>query len=123
MPDKEPQEKTQNVKFVKAYQVQDKTGTTYEQDKVYQLPEDSARHYVNRKVAVLVDEEPVEPPQAIRDESKKSEEPKTAADVRKMKRAELDAFAEESGIDLSEYNIEEAKEQLIQELKLDEATE
>jgi hypothetical protein len=124
MPNKETQEeKTQNVKFTEAYRVQDKTGTTYEKDKVYELPESSAKHYVNRKVAVLVDEEPVESPQPIRDESKKSAEGMTAADVRKMLRADLDDLAKEKGIDLGDFNVSDSKDYLIQELGLDEDPE
>lgn len=100
------------IKFEKDYTVQDGSGTVYKKDKTYDLEERSARHFLNRKLAV----------EAEKGESEEDGEEGelTAADIRKMKRAELDDLAAERGVDLADFNVDDSRELLIQEMKLED---
>jgi hypothetical protein len=53
--------KTVKVKFTETYTVKAQGGATYEKGSVHEFREDSARHFINRKVAVLTDAPAVAP--------------------------------------------------------------
>lgn len=66
-------------------------------------------------------EAPKAPETPAKAEVSQEEEQITAAEIRKMKRDELDALAEEYGIDLEGSNVEESKEILVEKLCTEEA--
>lgn len=104
------------IKFEKDYTVQDSSGTVYKKDTVYDLEDASARHFLNRKLATKVEKQ-------TDTEAPEAEPELTAADVRKLKRAELDELAAAKGIDLGDFNVDDSKDYLIQELGLTDEAE
>lgn len=45
------------IKFLKTVVVEDRSGQTFEEGQVYDLPELSAQHWLKRGIAVLIDRE------------------------------------------------------------------
>lgn len=105
------------IKFLKNYTVQDAAGTEYQKDKTYDLDDRSAKHFLNRRLAEEVqsdkDKKAESQPQPV-----DAEPELTAAEVRKMKRAELDELAATKEIDLGNFNVDDSKDYLIHELGL-----
>lgn len=57
-----PQQPTVRVRFKKTRTVKDGTGLTYQEGKDYDLPADSAGHWVGRGIAVMLDDKGEEVP-------------------------------------------------------------
>lgn len=107
------------IRFLETREVKDGSGQVFKEGKTYDLPEPSARHWLNRGVAEPVQEDG----EAEQGLIQPIDEGLNAAAIRKMHRAELDDLAKQRGIDLGDFNVPDSKDYLVQELGLTDEAE